>query len=59
MENRVTRHNMGRVTSTKNKGPWELKYSREVETRSEALILERKLKGFKKRNVLIRFFEDK
>lgn len=58
LDNRVTRHNKGRVTSTKNERPWELKYSREVKNRSEAVFLERKLKGFKKRDTLVRFFED-
>ncbi len=58
LDDRVTRHNKGRVTSTKNKGPWELKYSREVKSRSEAVLLEKKLKGFKKREALVRFFED-
>ena len=58
IDDRVTRHNNGRVTSTKTDGPWELKYTKELETRSEAVLLERKLKGFKKRDTLIRFFED-
>lgn len=58
LNDRVTRHNKERVTSTKNKGPWELKYSKEVENRSEAVLLEKKLKAFKKREALVRFFED-
>jgi putative endonuclease len=47
LEARIVRHNSGGSLYTKNKGPWELLYFYEFSTRSEAVLLERKLKGFK------------
>jgi putative endonuclease len=41
---RLKRHNQGRVPSTKTGVPWELVLQIEVLNRSEALILERKIK---------------
>jgi putative endonuclease len=42
---RLIRHNDQMVKSTMNGVPWVVIWSRNVETRKEALILERKIKG--------------
>jgi len=44
IENRLKKHNLGNVKSTKYGIPWELVLQIEVETRSEAIILENKIK---------------
>lgn len=44
IEDRLKRHNGGYVKSTKNGLPWKLIYKKEVQTRSEALILEKRIK---------------
>ncbi|WP_346856452.1 GIY-YIG nuclease family protein [uncultured Draconibacterium sp.] len=44
---RLVRHNSGQSRYTKGKGPWELLYSVAFETRTEAILMERKLKDFK------------
>ena len=36
LENRIKRHNGGKVRSTKAKRPWKLHYYEEFQTRSEA-----------------------
>ncbi len=43
-ESRLDRHNQGKVKSTKYGLPWKLIKLIEVKTRSEALILEKKIK---------------
>ena len=53
-ENRLQRHNSGLSLSTKNGKPWDLTYKIEVLTRSEAILLEQKIK---KRGAK-RYFED-
>jgi putative endonuclease len=55
IDDRMKRHNEGRVLSTKNGRPWELKRQIPVSNRSEALKLERKVK---KRGAK-RFLEDR
>ncbi len=42
---RLKRHNKSLVTSTKTGVPWDLVFTKEVKTRSEALFLEKKIKG--------------
>ena len=49
---RLNDHNTGRTSSTKHKGPWTLKWSREFETRSEAMAEEKRLKAKKSRTYL-------
>jgi putative endonuclease len=44
LENRLQRHNSGLSLSTKSGKPWNLIYTIEVSTRSEAMILEQKIK---------------
>ena len=45
IEKRLQRHNSQRVKSTKSGAPWKLVLKLEVDTRSEAVILESKIKG--------------
>ncbi len=47
IEERVPRHNRGGSKYTANKGPWKLIFSREFETRSEAIAYEKYLKSLK------------
>jgi putative endonuclease len=49
LDNRIERHNNGLNKSTKAYRPWELRWWNEYETRSEAVIIETKLKKLKKR----------
>ena len=49
LEGRIKRHNEGKNLSTKAYVPWHLKWWKEYETRSEAVRVERMLKGIKKR----------
>ena len=41
---RLERHNQGRVKSTKHGIPWEIFLQLDVSTRSEAMILEKQIK---------------
>ncbi|WP_346883895.1 GIY-YIG nuclease family protein [uncultured Algibacter sp.] len=42
--NRLKRHNQGLVSSTKSGSPWEIILQIEVESRSDAMVLEKKIK---------------
>ena len=44
LENRLSLHNSARVKSTKSAIPWELIHFEKLENRSEAMILELKIK---------------
>jgi len=55
LEARLERHQKNYVKSTKNKGPWTLVWTTVAQSRSEAMRLEKKLKGFKKRERIERF----
>ena len=55
LEKRVIRHNKGYNLSTRAYIPWDLKWWKEYETRSEAITVERKLKGIKNRERLEKF----
>ena len=44
IEERLSRHNSGLVKSTKYGMPWKLVYTENVLNRSEALMLERRIK---------------
>ncbi|MBE9480958.1 MAG: GIY-YIG nuclease family protein [Bacteroidetes bacterium] len=59
LKSRIERHNRGYEKSTKNRGPWKLIYSTEFQTRSEAVILEHKLKNFKSRSRIIKWIESR
>ncbi|MGB5498816.1 MAG: GIY-YIG nuclease family protein [Maribacter sp.] len=45
---RVRRHNSGREKATAHYLPWKLVWSTEKESRSEAMVLERKIKNLSK-----------
>jgi putative endonuclease len=45
LDDRLQRHNSGRNKSTSNGAPWTLKWQIQVQTRSEAVKLERKIKS--------------
>ena len=47
LKERLTRHNTGNSRFTKGKGPWNMIFSIKLESRSEAILLEQKLKGLK------------
>jgi putative endonuclease len=55
LNRRIARHNSGRNKSTKPYIPWELRWWKEYETRSEAVKEERVLKGIKKRKGLEKY----
>jgi putative endonuclease len=46
---RLERHNTGKATATKNKGPWVLKYYEEYETKQLANSRELNIKSMKSR----------
>ena len=58
IEDRFRRHNAGRNRYTKTKAPWKLLYFKEYETRSEAMKVEKYLKRFKKRNLILKWIQD-
>ncbi len=49
LEDRLKRHNEGRVNYTKTNRPWELVYSEEHPDRSSAVKRENEIKGHKRR----------
>ncbi len=57
VEKRLIRHNAGYEKFTQKGVPWILKFSIEIETRSEAMKLERKLKNFKSNRLLNEWIE--
>ena len=52
---RVKQHNEGKSLSTKTYIPWQLKWWKEFESRSETIRMERILKSKKKRTLLEKF----
>ena len=58
LEARIKRHNQGRNLSTKGFIPWRLMWWKEFETRSEAIMMESKLKSFKKRVLIEKFVRE-
>ena len=52
LDNRLFRHNNGYEKSTKNGRPWRLVWKTEKNDRSEASILERKLKNMSRQKLL-------
>ena len=58
LEDRLKRHNSGRSTYTKPGIPWNLVYSKEYETRSEAYNEEQFIKSQKSRIYIERLIEN-
>jgi putative endonuclease len=52
LDHRIQRHNNGQVLSTKPYRPWKIVYSKEFNTRADAMREEKKLKSFKNRKFL-------
>ena len=52
LEKRIKEHNDGKVSFTKRFMPWELKLQIIKQTRTEALILERKLKNLNQEDLI-------
>ena len=57
LTDRVLRHNQNRNKYTKGKGPWVIIFYRTFNTRAEAVLLERKLKAFKRKDLLLAWIE--
>ena len=49
---RLQRHNDGKVFWTKNRGFWEIVYSQPFQTRSEAMVEEKRLKSMKSKTAI-------
>ena len=61
LNERLNRHNSGKVTATKNKGPWSIKYYETYPTKAEANSRELYIKSMKSRvyiDKLITTFKD-
>ena len=58
LEGRLLRHNAGRNLSTKAYLPWELKWWQEYKTRAEAVKVEKRIKGLKKRDRIEAFVKE-
>ena len=56
LELRLKHHNENLLKSTKNRGPWEIKYFEKYETRSKAMRRERYLKSLKSRKSIEELF---
>ena len=54
IERRLFEHNSNQSNSTKGKGPWELIFSKEFKSKSEATKFEMKLKNFKNKNYILK-----
>lgn len=54
LNNRLEKHNKGLNRSTKAKRPWKLFYYEEVNSRAEAMALEKKIKSWKKRDSIMK-----
>lgn len=56
--NRLQEHNSGEVKATKNKGPWNLRFSQQYNTIKEARQIEYKLKKLKSRKIIEKIIEN-
>ncbi|NWG14593.1 MAG: GIY-YIG nuclease family protein [Acidobacteria bacterium] len=52
LQNRLQRHNAGRCSFTRSRGPWQLVHSETFTSRAEAMRRERQLKKHSRMNVL-------
>jgi putative endonuclease len=53
IERRLYEHNSNQTKSIKNRGPWNLFYKKEFQTRGEAIKFELKLKSIKNKKYLL------
>jgi len=47
LEKRISEHNNGKTTYTRNKGPWVLVHSVELSSKSDAIRIEKLIKSYK------------
>ena len=52
ISSRLERHNEGRSKATKTRGPWQVVYTEEFETRAEAVRRESEIKSKKSRTYI-------
>jgi len=52
LSDRIYRHNLKRENATKNGAPWALIWSTSKNSRSDAVVLERKLKNLSRKRLL-------
>ena len=57
LESRISRHNRGYSRSTSTKRPWKLLYSKQFESRSEAMKTEKYLKSLRKREAILKWIQ--
>jgi len=55
---RIIEHNKGTTASTRNKGPWVLKFTQQFPTLKEAKQMEYKLKKLKRRDYIEKIIND-
>jgi putative endonuclease len=53
LSDRLQRHNTNRNNYTKGCGPWMIIFSKQFDTRSEAILLEMKLKSWKNKEKIL------
>jgi len=58
LKERISKHNNNEVISTKNRGPWEILFSKQFESRSQAMEFEKYLKSLKNRKYLFDKIQD-
>ena len=58
IKNRLEKHNNNEVKSTRNNGPWVLKFTKQYRTIREARQIEYKLKKMKSRKILERIIKE-
>ncbi|MBI5135313.1 GIY-YIG nuclease family protein, partial [Candidatus Uhrbacteria bacterium] len=59
IERRLVQHNNGKVPSTCNKGPWELRFSQMFTNVTDARKMEYRLKKLKSRKIVERIIQEK
>ena len=55
---RITEHNSGKTKSTRNKGPWILRFAQRYDSLQQARHIETKLKKLKRRDYLEQIIAD-
>jgi len=60
IDRRLKEHNkkLGKHFTAVNKGTWELIYKEQTDTRNKALIRERQLKSYRRREFIKKFIKD-
>ncbi|MEK7528546.1 MAG: GIY-YIG nuclease family protein [Patescibacteria group bacterium] len=58
LDNRLHEHNTGLVKSTRNKGPWIIKFFQKYNSEKEARHIEHRLKKFRRRDIIEKIISD-